>query len=214
MVIVAATRHGHLWVTLQVCYPPCVENSVIGSLGLKKETAANVTMAPPEKLIYLTQEDGEKYGIAFTRINIPGYDRCPKGRRADGQAAMRQPPIAPPMIPRIRATMRFALKRIDCARTLTIERFHQSKAVETMRTLEAHMAELRQMRDTAMANGKLGAAVRAEFLRGRAMGFYSDKTEHVATNEFARVTNFIDEQTKALDLVPAPKVSTKLRLKH
>jgi hypothetical protein len=50
---------------------------VTGMLGLKKETAAYVTMAPPQKLTYLTPEDGEKYGIEFTRINIPAYNPLP-----------------------------------------------------------------------------------------------------------------------------------------
>jgi Terminase small subunit len=103
--------------------------------------------------------------------------------------------------------------------TLTIERFHQSKAVGTMLTLEAHMTKLRELRDTAMANGKLGAAVRAEYLRGKAAGLY-DRLEHSAPDEFARMTNeelreYIVDQTKALEAlgidVPAlmPKADAK-----
>ena len=74
------------------------------------------------------------------------------------------------------------------------------------------------MRDTATANGKLGTAVRAEYLRGKAAGLY-DRIEHSAANEFARMSDaelrqIIVDQAKALealgiDLLPAPKANPK-----
>jgi hypothetical protein len=54
-----------------------VGNYLVKWLDLKKEAVGYVTMAPPEKLIYLTQEDGETYGIEFTRMNVPDYDPLP-----------------------------------------------------------------------------------------------------------------------------------------
>ena len=65
-----------------------------------------------------------------------------------------------------------------------------------------------------MANGKSGAAVRAEYLHGKAAGLY-DRLEHSAANEFARMSDeelrqVIVDQAQALealgiDLLPAPK---------
>jgi hypothetical protein len=54
-----------------------VTDYIMHTLDLKKETAGYVTMVSPEKLTYLTPEDGERYGIEFTRMNMPGYDLLP-----------------------------------------------------------------------------------------------------------------------------------------
>jgi hypothetical protein len=98
--------------------------------------------------------------------------------------------------------------------TLAIDHYRRNRAMETMLSFEQHMAKLRELRDTATANGKLGAAVRAEYLRGKAAGLY-DRLEHSAVNEFARMSDeelrqVIVDQAKAIealgiDLLPAPK---------
>jgi hypothetical protein len=36
-----------------------------------------LTEAPPKRFNMLTQEDGDRVGIEFTRMNIPGYDPLP-----------------------------------------------------------------------------------------------------------------------------------------
>jgi hypothetical protein len=87
-----------------------------------------------------------------------------------------------------------------------------------MLSFEQHMAKLRELRDTATANGKLGAAVRAEYLRGKAAGLY-DRLEHSTVNEFARMSDeelrqVIVDHAQALealgiDLSPAPKANAK-----
>jgi hypothetical protein len=56
---------------------------------------------------------------------------------------------------------------------------------------------------SAASNGKLGAAVRAEYLRGNSAGLY-DRLEHNAANEFARMSDeelrqVIVDQTQALE---------------
>jgi hypothetical protein len=81
-----------------------------------------------------------------------------------------------------------------------------------------HMTELKRLRDHAMMDGKLGAAVRAEYLRGKAAGLY-DRLEHSAVNEFARMSDEelrqgIVDQAQALealgiDLSPVPKANAK-----
>jgi hypothetical protein len=43
--------------------------------------------------------------------------------------------------------------------TLAIQRFHRSRVVETMLTVERQMAELKKPRDIAKASGQLSAAV-------------------------------------------------------
>ena len=37
----------------------------------------DVIVMPPKTFNFLTPEDRTKYGIAFTRMNIPGYDPLP-----------------------------------------------------------------------------------------------------------------------------------------
>ena len=68
--------------------------------------------------------------------------------------------------------------------------FRQTAVADTMLTLEAHMAALRALRDTAKANGQISAAIKAAWLRSRLCGFYTDdKIEHGATVEFDHMTN-------------------------
>jgi hypothetical protein len=57
-----------------------IDGYVVSMLGLSKDTAGYVTVlvaTNPNSLNYLTAEDGEKYGIAFTRMSIPSYDPLP-----------------------------------------------------------------------------------------------------------------------------------------
>jgi hypothetical protein len=57
-----------------------INSYVVSTLALSKDTAEYVTVmvaTNPNSLNYLTPEDGEKYGIAFTRMNIPGYEPLP-----------------------------------------------------------------------------------------------------------------------------------------
>jgi hypothetical protein len=54
-----------------------IDSYVVSMLGLSKETAGYVIVMPPKTFNFLTTEDGTKYGIAFTRMNIPGYDPLP-----------------------------------------------------------------------------------------------------------------------------------------
>jgi hypothetical protein len=68
-----------------------------------------------------------------------------------------------------------------------IERFHQRKDAETALTLGAHMEKLRELRDHAVANHKFAAAVRAEYLRGKAAGLY-DNVEYGVADEFSRMS--------------------------
>jgi phage terminase small subunit len=106
---------------------------------------------------------------------------------------------------------------------LAIKRFHQGQDAETALTFGQHMEQLRELRDTAEDRGQLSAAVKAEFLRGRAMGFYRrDRAEHVATNKFANMSDeelraFILDQDKALRALgiemtgSTPKIGSKLK---
>jgi hypothetical protein len=50
-----------------------VRGYVTGMLGLSGDAALYVTKADPIKVNILTPEDGRRYGIAFTRMNIPDY---------------------------------------------------------------------------------------------------------------------------------------------
>jgi hypothetical protein len=49
------------------------------TLGLRQEVVGYVTAIDHRRLqlTYLDEEDGEKHGIAFTRMNIRGYDPLP-----------------------------------------------------------------------------------------------------------------------------------------
>ncbi len=44
-------------------------------------------------------------------------------------------------------------------------------------TVEKHLIELAELRDTAKAAGQITAAIRAEELRGKVAGFYTDPLE-------------------------------------
>ncbi len=44
-------------------------------------------------------------------------------------------------------------------------------------TVEKHLIELAELRDTAKAAGQIAAAIRAEELRGKVAGFYTDRLE-------------------------------------
>jgi phage terminase small subunit len=61
--------------------------------------------------------------------------------------------------------------------TRAIKHYRRDKVIETMLTLEQHMAELRQLRETAKAIGNISAAIRAEELRGKLCGFYVESAE-------------------------------------
>jgi hypothetical protein len=108
--------------------------------------------------------------------------------------------------------MGYAAIRVEACRllkrpniTLAIERYRNSEIVGTMLTIEQHMSELRELRDAAKASGQLSAAIRAEELRGKLRGFYVEKVEHGAPNDFAAMSDeelrqFIVEQSKAPEI--------------
>jgi hypothetical protein len=57
-----------------------INSYVVSMLGFSKDTAEYVTVmvaTNPNSLNFLTAEDGEKYGIAFTRMNITAYNPLP-----------------------------------------------------------------------------------------------------------------------------------------
>jgi hypothetical protein len=57
-----------------------IDSYVVSMLGFSKDTAEYVTVmvsTNPKSLNYLTPADGEKYGIAFTRMNLPAYNPLP-----------------------------------------------------------------------------------------------------------------------------------------
>ena len=83
------------------------------------------------------------------------------------------------------------------------------------------MVELARLRNEARARGKLGAAVKAEFLRGRLCGHYDRKAEPRMASKFDGMSDeqlraHILEQDEALralgiemvDVAPTPKLIT------
>ena len=54
-----------------------VRSYLTDTLSLSGAAALYVTKADPIKVNILTAEDGKKYGIVFTRMNIPGYNPLP-----------------------------------------------------------------------------------------------------------------------------------------
>ena len=55
-------------------------------------------------------------------------------------------------------------------------------------TIEAHLAQLKRLRDLAAARGLYGAAIKAEELRGKIGGFYVERHEVGKPNDFTRMT--------------------------
>jgi hypothetical protein len=72
--------------------------------------------------------------------------------------------------------------------------FRQSKTAESILTLEAHISELRSLRDAARAAGHMSAAITAEVKRGELMRFYVKQVESAQVNEF---THMSDEELEA-----------------
>jgi len=65
-----------------------------------------------------------------------------------------------------------------------LDRFRESRSVEAILTLEAHMIELQSLRDAARGAGQLSAAITAEVKRGELMRFYVKQVESAHVNEF------------------------------
>lgn len=61
-------------------------------------------------------------------------------------------------------------------------------------TLDQHMRELRELRDQAKSLNQIGAAVRAEQLRGEARRFYVKQVEQGDAGDFSRMS---DEELRA-----------------
>jgi hypothetical protein len=61
-------------------------------------------------------------------------------------------------------------------------------------SLEEHMAKLREMRDKAISLNQMGAAIKAEQLRGELRRFYVKQVESGDVGEFARMS---DEELRA-----------------
>ena len=68
-------------------------------------------------------------------------------------------------------------------------------------TLEAHLAELADLRDEARALGKYDAAISAEHKRGQALGYYINRSESGAPGTFTARTR--EEADKQLEEVIA-----------
>ena len=77
---------------------------------------------------------------------------------------------------------------------LRLGQFRQSKTAESILTLEAHMSELRSLRDAARAAGQMSAAITAEVKRGELMRFYVKQVESAQVNEFSHMS---DEELEA-----------------
>jgi len=77
---------------------------------------------------------------------------------------------------------------------LRLGRFRESKTADAILTLEAHMEELKTLRDIAKSAGQLSAAISAEAKRGELMRFYVKKIESAHVNEFSHMS---DEELKA-----------------
>ena len=76
----------------------------------------------------------------------------------------------------------------------TAGQFRQSKTAESILTLEAHMSELRSLRDAARTAGQMSAAITAEVKRGELMRFYVKQVESAHVNEFSHMS---DEELEA-----------------
>src|SRR5215471_14298569 len=72
--------------------------------------------------------------------------------------------------------------------TLRLGQFRQSKTAEAILTLEAHMSELRSLRDAARTAGQLSAAITAEVKRGELMRFYVKRVESAQVDEFSHMS--------------------------
>lgn len=48
-------------------------------------------------------------------------------------------------------------------------------------TAASHLAKLEELRDAAISSGQLNAAIRAEELRGKVTGLYTERVEHSGT---------------------------------
>jgi phage terminase small subunit len=58
----------------------------------------------------------------------------------------------------------------------------QERAAEKAEfTVAAHLAKLEELRNAAIDAGQLNAAIRAEELRGKVIGFYTERVEHSGT---------------------------------
>lgn len=60
-----------------------------------------------------------------------------------------------------------------------IEEIRRPAVISARITLESHLEDLKELRDSAAAEGKWGPAVAAEISRGKAAGLYIIKTEDV-----------------------------------
>ena len=95
---------------------------------------------------------------------------------------------------------------------LRLESFKQSAVAETMLTLEAHMSELRTLRELAKQNAQISAAIKAEELRGKLRRFYVEQIEHGDAHAFDQMSDdelrqFVAEETKAMKLNARPAMN-------
>jgi hypothetical protein len=77
---------------------------------------------------------------------------------------------------------------------LRLGRFRESKTADAILTLEAHMEELKTLREIAKSAGQLRAAISAEVKRGELMRFYVKQIESAHVNEFSHMS---DEELEA-----------------
>lgn len=81
--------------------------------------------------------------------------------------------------------------------------FQQKAEVETILTLEAHMSELKALRELAKQNGQLSAAITAEVKRGELRKFYIKQIEAGHPGDFKNATN---EELEDLIRSEAPEI--------
>lgn len=65
----------------------------------------------------------------------------------------------------------------DSKVTARVEELREAAAREAQVTLEGHLNDLRRLRDLAVEEGQLSAAITAEVSRGKAAGLYTVKQE-------------------------------------
>ena len=58
-----------------------------------------------------------------------------------------------------------------------VQELRDAAAKEAQVTLEGHLEDLRRLRDIAVEEGQLSAAITAEISRGKAVGLYTDKVQ-------------------------------------
>jgi hypothetical protein len=87
--------------------------------------------------------------------------------------------------------------------SLRLDELRQPAIEAAQMTLEGHLADLKMMRDLAMAEKQYSAAINAETQRGKAAGFYITRTENkteVSGPDGAAIAIELDEALTNIEL--------------